>query len=177
MKNPLASRSKIYRIALIAMLVAIHVILGLVPSELSWQSLPVLICAFLLGPVDTVTVAVMGSFIEQIRYGLNFAAIFWMLPWLVFGVVAGLLAWWSRRGNERIWKIVLAIIVSELVLNVANTTALVGFGFVSMDFSAPHLVVWAYVLRMPQAIIRAILSSFVIPLLIRPLRRTLERLR
>ena len=177
MKSPVSARPKIYRIAMVAMFIAIHVILSMVPSEISWASLPVLVCAFLLGPIDTVTVAVIGSFIEQLQYGINVATIFWILPWLIFGLVAGFLAWFIRRGDERVWKIVVVVAVSELVLNIANTTALLGFGYVAVDFSAPHLVLLAFLVRMPHAIIRAVLSSVVIPLLVRPLRRTVERLR
>lgn len=174
--SPVSARPKIYRIALVAMFIAIHVILSMVPSEVSWASLPVLVCAFLLGPIDTVTVAVFGSFIEQLQYGINIATVFWILPWLIFGLVAGFLAWFIRKGNERVWKIVLVIVVSELILNIANTAALCGFGYVAIDFSAPHLVLLAFIVRMPHAIIRAVLSSVAIPLLIRPLRRTIERL-
>ncbi len=182
MKNSLSARSKIYRITLDAMLIAIFVILSLVPSEISWASLPVILCAFLIGPVDTVVIALCGSFVEQMWYGLSFASIIWMLPWALFSLFVGLAAFFARK-NEKVWKIVLICVLGELLLNVANTSALLYFGYVHVDPASfaedlplGLVVVLTYVVRMPHAIIRAILSSVAIPLLMPPLRRALGRL-
>ncbi len=175
MKSPVSARSKIIRLTLTAMMIALFVVLSMVPSELSWASLVGLVCAFLLGPVETVTVVLCGSFIEQLWYGLNWYSLLWMLPWALFGLVCGLGAYLARK-KPRIWKTVLIILAAELTLNVANTTVLCLLGYVTIDFSqAFHLIVWAYLLRMPHALIRSVLSSIAIPLLIPPLRRVLDK--
>ena len=88
------------------------------------------------------------------------------------------------RKNEKVWKIILIIVFAELLLNVGNTSALLYFGYVSIDpasFSA-GLPMWTvavltYVVRMPHAVIRAVLSSIAVPLLLTPLRKVLERMR
>lgn len=176
MKSPVSARSKIIRLTLTAMMIALFVVLSMVPSELSWASLVGLICAFLLGPVETLTVVVCGSFIEQMWYGLNWYALLWMLPWVLFGLCCSFGAYMLRSFSK--WKgtafTVLVIVLSELLLNVANTSVLCYMGYVMIDFSqAPHLVIWAYLLRMPHALIRSALSSIAIPLLLPPLRRAL----
>ena len=175
MKSPVSARSKIVRLTLTAMMIALFVVLSMVPSELSWASLVGLVCAFLLGPVETVTVVLCGSFIEQLWYGLNWYSLLWMLPWVLFGLVCGMGAYLTRK-NARVWKTVLVIFAAELTLNVANTTVLCLLGYVTIDFSqAFYLIVWAYLLRMPHALIRSVLSSIAIPLLIPPLRRVLNK--
>ncbi len=183
MKDPVSARSRIYRITLDAMLIAIYVILSMVPSQISWASLPVLLCAFLLGPVDAIVITLCGSFIEQMWYGLSFASLIWMLPWAVFATFIGLAAMWVRK-NPKAWKIILTVVCAELLLNIGNTSALLYFGYVSINpesFSA-GLPLWVvavltYIVRMPQAVIRAILSSIAIPLLLPPLRKVLARMR
>ncbi len=171
-----SSRSMIYRLTLNAMFVAIHVILGLVPSEFSLQSLPVLVCAFLLSPADAIAVSFLGSFIEQLRWGLGITTVFWVLPWLVFGLVAGVGAYLIRR-RERPWKMILVIVLSELVLNIGNTVALVSLGFVALNMTSPWLFLLGFLSRMPQALLRAVLSSILIPLLLPPVRRALAKAR
>lgn len=177
MNSPVSARAKIYRIAIDAMLIAIFVILSMVPSEISWASLPVLLCAFLISPVDAITVAIFGSFIEQLWYGINYTTVLWMLPWALFGCFVGLGAYVVRK-HPRVWKTVVIIVCGEILLNLANTTVLCSLGFLSLDFSASlGALVLLYITRMPQAIIRAVLSSIVIPLLLPPLRRALNRMR
>ena len=176
MKNPIFARAKIYRIALDAMFLAIFVVLSLVPSELSWASLAALLCAFLVGPVDVLVVVLCGSFVEQMTYGLSFASVIWMLPWLVFGLVAGLGAYLVRR-NPKPWKMIPVIVLSELLLNVANTLALLYFGYAVIDFQAgPLVVIGAFLARMPHAVVRALLSSVAMPLLLPPLKKQLDKL-
>ena len=183
MKNPVSARSKIYRITLDAMLIALFVILSMVPSEISWASLPALLCAFLLSPTDTIIIVLCGSFIEQLWYGLNFTSLIWMLPWAIFAVFVGFMAQLVRK-KPRLWLMIVIIVCAEILLNIGNTSALLYFGYITVDatkFSA-GLPMWlvallTYTVRMPQAIIRAVLSSVVIPLLLPPLRKTLEKLR
>lgn len=170
-----SNHAKVRRLVLDAMLVAFHILWAFVPSEFSWQSLPVLLCAFLVGPWDAVIVATLGSFVEQMYYGLSFASLIWMLPWVVFGLFVALLSFLVQK-RPRTWKTVVIIVLAELVLNVANTTALCYFGYLSADLSAPFSVLLLlYLGRLAQALIRAVLSAVVIPILLPPLRKVLSR--
>ncbi len=182
MSHPVSARKKnIYRITLDAMFVAIFVTLSMVPSQLSWASLPALLCAFLMGPADVLVVVTLGSFVEQLWYGLSLYSFLWMIPWILFGIAAGLAALAVRK-HPRIWLMTVGIVFSEILLSVANTAVLLHFGYVMIDPSAfpsttPSwlVAVLFYILRMPQGIIRAVLSSIIIPLLLHPLRKILSK--
>ena len=181
MSRPVSARSHVYRITLDAMFVAIFVTLSMVPSQLSWATLPALLCAFLLGPIDVLAVVTIGSLIEQIWYGLSFQSIFWMLPWIAFGIVIGLFAWLCQK-YPKIWLMIIGIVCAEILLSVANTSVLLRFGYVMVDPTKfPTTVplwlvtVLTYILRMPQGIIRAVLSSVIVPLLVPPLRRAMAK--
>ncbi len=172
-----ASRSVLYRLTLDAMFLAIYVVFSIgIPSQISWASLPILLCAFLLSPGDTVAIATIGSFIEQLTYGLGVTTIFWMLPWVAFALCAGLGAALVRR-RERLWKMITVIVVSELLLSLCNSIALFGLGFAILDMSSPWMILLGFVTRMPQGVIRAVVSSVVIPILLPPVRRVLAKTR
>ncbi len=178
MKDPVSAssaRAKIYRISLSAMFLAFHVVLSLVPSVASWASLPVILCAFLIGPIDAIVVAVIGSFIEQLQYGINVTTLIWMLPWVIFGVFVGVCAYVIRK-RERRWLVMLVIVLAELLLNVANTTAMLNLGYLTVESFSLAVLIPLYLLRMPHALIRAVLSAIVIPFLLPPLRRALAKL-
>ncbi len=183
MKNPVFARKKIYRVSFDAMLLAINVVMNVaVPSELSWASLPVLVCAFVMRPADTVAVAVIGSFIEQLFYGLNVTTGAWMLPWLIFSLYVGFGAAWARR-RESTLLTVFVIASGEILLNICNTSVLLALGFIVFDpttfvpwLPLPLAAVAFYLARMPQAVVRAVLSSVALPLLMPPLRRVLAKL-
>ncbi len=170
-----SSRSMLYRLTLDAMFVAINVVLGMVNSEISWQSLPVLVCAFLMRPGNAIVVSLLGSFVEQLRWGLGFATVLYMLPWLLFGILCGFGAMWWRR-DPKIWKSTLVIVVAELVLNLSNTAVLLYLGYAVIDLSSPWLTFWGFLLRTPQALVRAVLSSVTVPLLLPPLQKALAKL-
>ena len=167
------NRVHLRRLVLDALLVAVHVLWAVVPTEFSWQSLPVFLCAFLIGPIDGVVIAMVGSFIEQMYYGISLVSLAWMAPWLVFGLTVALGAFLVRK-NPRPWLIALIVVATEIILNLGNTTALCGLGWLSVDFSAsPSVLALLYLGRLPHALIRAVLSAVVVPLLLPPLRRVL----
>ena len=175
MKTLERNRTHLRRLVLDAMLVAFHILFVFVPSELSWQSLPVLLAAFLLGPFDAVVVAVIGSFVEQMYYGISLVSLVWMAPWVVFGLFVALCVLFVCK-KPRVWQIALIVATAEILLNLGNTTALCSLGYLSADFTAaPSVLLLLYLGRLPHALVRAVLSAVVVPLLLPPLRRVLCR--
>ncbi len=180
MSRPVFNKSHIYRITLDAMFVALFVVFATVLSietplfKLAWTSLPILLCAFLLRPADAIAVALLGSFLDQMIYGLNAQAPLWMLPFLLLGVVSSLLAKTFCK-DGRLWKMVVALVVSELVLTVFNTLSLYLCGYIMADVTEPALLLWGFVTRTPQALPRIVLSAIFVPVLLKPLRRVLSR--
>ena len=169
------NRAHLRRLVLDALLVAFHILWVFVPSEFSWQSLPVLLCAFLVGPTDALVVATIGSFVEQMYYGISLVSLAWMAPWVVFGLAVAIGALLIRK-NPRPWLVAIVTVIAEIVLNLGNTTVLCALGYLSADFTAtPAVLALLYLGRLPHALIRAVLSAVVVPLLLVPLRRVLSR--
>ena len=180
MSRPVFNKSHIYRITLDALFVALFVVLATVLSfetplfKLAWTSLPILLCAFLLRPADAIAVALLGSFLDQMIYGLNAQAPLWMLPFLLLGVISSLLANTVCR-DGKLWKVVVSLVISELALTVFNTLSLYLCGYILANVTNPALLIWGFVTRILPALPRIVLSAIFVPVLLKPLRRVLSR--
>lgn len=173
-------KNRAIRLCFDAMFIALYVVLASFLSykalifEISFQSLPILLCAFLFGPVDTVVVALCGSFIEQLLYGLDATTLLWMVPVILQALFVGLLAFLVRK-HPKVWKQVVIIVSAELFLNIANSCSLYYCGYFLSDVTSPWLLIVGFATRTPIAIGRAILSAIIVPLLLPPLSRALHR--
>lgn len=173
-------RSDIYRICLDAMFVAIYVLLATVLTvktpvlEISWASLPILLCAFLFSPVDALTVALCGSFLEQVfsQYGLMATTPVWMAPIVLQAAIASFLAWIFCRKEWKVWKAVVIIVISEVFLTAANAGALVFDAYI-FDYLA-YLSI-DIPMRLLNGGIRTALSCVAIPLIVPQLKRILKK--
>lgn len=187
MNSPISARTNIYRIVLDALFVALYVILGTFLSikipgaiQLSFSTLPILLCAFLFRPADAIAVAVVGNFLEQVidpsPYG--FAT---LLIWLIPGAVQALVASMGVRGlrkcnSKRMAAIltVLTIVCAEFILTFLNTGALYLDGYLlGYPVKALNLLLPT---RLLNALVRCVISCVLIPLLVPPLKKALARL-
>ena len=82
------------RIATDAMLSAMFVCLSFISinignaMKISVDSLPILVAALLLGPLDGLAVGLVGSFLNQLlTYGLSVTTVLWILPAGLRGLV------------------------------------------------------------------------------------------
>lgn len=128
-KTDFNDRNLALRLTLDAVFVALYFVFGsfltvkLPFAEFSLASLPVLLCGFAFGPIDALAVSVCGAFAEQLLYGLSPTAPIWMLPAVLQGVYAGLVLY-AMRKNPKPLRIAVAVVIGELILTAANTTAL-----------------------------------------------------
>ena len=82
---------KTRKIALDSMLAAMCAALGYAALDfnnlkITFESLPILLGALLLGPVDGLAIGVVGTLIYQlIRYGVSATTLLWILPSESFG--------------------------------------------------------------------------------------------
>ena len=187
MKKPVFARTKIYRLAMNALFVALYFILGTYLSfkipgavQISFSTVPLLLCAFLFTPVDAVTVAVLGPLLEQILdpspYGFMTLPM-WLVPNAVLALVVALGAIRIRKTESR--KIALActvvlIVCAEILLTALNTAALYVDGYL-LDYSvkALHLLLPT---RVANCFVRAAISCVVCLALIPPLRHQLKKM-
>ena len=155
--------SKTKRLALDAMLSAMFVVLSLFSIRLpgmkiTLDSLPVLVAAALLGPVDGLAVGLIGSFLNQmITYGFTATTLLWIIPAGIRGLLVGL---YAKRH-----------VFSTLLVTALNTFFMYVDSWVYSYSYAAALATLA--LRVLAGIITAVLFSLLLPALLAALRRLL----
>ena len=186
MSRPISARSHAIRLTLDAMFVALYVILGTFASfkipgvvQISFSTLPILLCACLCRPSDAALVAVLGTFLEQVidpsPYG--FATLpLWLIPNLLLALVAAFGASRANRFQNRAYATVFlcaTIVLAELLLTLCNT------GMLYLDGYILHYPVKALHLLLPTRLInglgRSAVSACLIPLLLPPLKKATSK--
>lgn len=187
MKSSFSARTNVYRITLDALFVALYVVLGTFASikipgviQISFSTLPILLAAFLLRPLDAVGIALLGTFVEQVidpsPYGFVTMPM-WLIPGTVVAIVASVGAILARRQSSTRMCLILTlatVFVSELLLTALNTAALyIDGAILGYSVKALHLLLPA---RLINGVGRAVISCIVVPLLYTPLHKILSRL-
>ena len=179
------SRFTAKRLALNAAMVALYFALSMmaVPVggfKLTFEHLPVILCAVLFGPVDALIVGALGEFINQmLTFGFTPTTILWMAPAMIRGLSMGLGARLAPRflGLEALLekKVPVAFwvmcIVAGLVCSLVNTFTLYVdskmFGYYS--YAMVFGVLW---LRLGASAISSALMAVVVKPLTHALRKT-----
>ncbi len=178
--------NKIASLVMCAMLVALYFVFSVylsinIPNviQISLSSLPVLLAAFLFGLPEALAVAFCGAFLEQVMFGLGPTTPIWMLPAVLQALVAGILIRLflrrreGRSGKQKGVLVVLIILISELVLTLANT------GVLYLDARIIGYPVKALYLLLPTRLVnglaRAALSIVVVPPVVYALSRVVRR--
>lgn len=177
--KPVSARSKSRRLTLRittdAMLVAMYFVLArfvsidLPLAQFSISSLPIILCGFLFGPVDTLAVSLLGSFLEQAlsQYGLAVTTPLWMAPVVLLGLFVSLCAWLCRY-EPKAWQVITITIIAELLFTAANTAALYLDGMIfQYEVKALHLLLPG---RLLTAGLRMIVTVPLMALLLEPIK-------
>ena len=186
MNRSLSARNHVYRLTLDAFFVALYVVLGTFLSfkipgaiQISFSTIPILLCAFLLKPADAIAVAFVGTFLEQVLDPSPFGFYtlpMWLIPGIAMACVAGFGAQWAAKCKQTSTRIVLTlavIVCAEIVLTALNTCALYLDGyFLGYAVKALNLLM---PMRLLNLAVRAAISCLLIPLLTIPLRRALAK--
>lgn len=171
------SRRATFHLVLDALFAAIYVVLAsfltvrLPMMEISLSTLPLLLVGFLFGPIDAVTVALVGSFLEQAlsQYGLTVSAPLWMLPPVLMALAAGLFGLLLRhtpKDTRRYYVLLItATLLCELLCTAANTVVLYVDGLY-----VAHYPVRALALILPTRLanlgLRVLVTVLAVPLLL-----------
>ncbi len=166
--------SKTKRLVIDAMLAAMFVVLSLFSISLpgmkiTLDSLPILVAAALLGPLDGLMVGLIGSFLNQmITYGFTVTTLLWILPAGLRGLLVGLYA--KRRDFDMtLRQTVFITIATALLVTALNTFFLYVDSWVYSYSYAAALPTLA--LRILAGIITAVLFSLILPAILTALRR------
>lgn len=170
--------SKILRLAIDAMLAAMYVVLSLISisfpnMKITLDSLPILIGAALLGPLDGMSIGLIGSFINQmITYGFSVTTLLWILPAGVRGLMVGAYAKHKKFEMTRTQTVFITVL-SALVVTALNTLVMYIdskiFGYYSYAY-----VFGAMIPRIIAGVITAVVFAVLLPELLKILRRHIK---
>ncbi len=159
------------RLVFDAMFAAICVVLGYVSIDLgnikiTFESLPILLGALMLGPADGALIGLVGTFLSQLlKYGVSATTVLWMLPYILCGLVAGA---YAARRSFRLTRAqtVFIVVVAELLVTALNT------GVLYLDskiygYYYPALIVGALALRLVICVAKAVVFGLILPGLVR----------
>ena len=147
--------------------------LNLGPIKLSIFGLPVILVGLLFGPVDGLTVGLVGGFLGQLTgpYGVSATTPLWMLPVGVLGLIPGLYAK-RRPGAPVVWQLACVILLA-LVADTTITTGVMYVDCLVYKYSFATYVpaiVWRYV----ADAVKTALYTLVLPPMLRILRKELS---
>ena len=163
------------RIATDAMLSAMFVCLSLVSirignaMKITVDSLPILVAALLLGPLDGLAVGLVGSFLNQmLTYGLSVTTVLWILPAGFRGLAVGLYAQkhhFLLSQKQMIFiNVVTALLVTALnTLMMYLDSLIIGYPFAA---TLPTLLV-----RIVSGVLIAVVFSLILPPLLKALKK------
>ena len=185
MKPANRSRRATVRLTLDALFAALTVVLGLyltIPVgntlEISLTSLPILFAAFLFGPADAVTVAAVSAFIKQVvLYGVGPTTVIWMLPTILFALIAGIGALpirkYVRNPAKRALSLALLTVAAELIFTL-TTTAVIYFDAWFYHYSVKAVTVLLPI-RLASCALRAAVTSLCVRFLLRRIQKLMSK--
>lgn len=170
-------RYVLLRLTTDAVFIAVYVVLSSFLSinlpivQFSLSSLPLLLCAFVFGIPDAVIVALCGSFLEQVLYGLSPTTFLWMAAPVAMALTAGGLVRLFRCLSDhepRTWQTIVTVVVAELVMTMVNT------GMLYLDAYIMQYTVKAFWVALPSRLwscaARAICTVLLTVGILKPLR-------
>lgn len=121
--------SKTKKLAMDSMLAAMCAVLGYLSLDfgnlkITFESVPILLGALLLGPIDGMAIGGVGTLLYQlVRYGVSVTTPLWILPYVLCGLVVGLSS--ARRDfHPSRWESTVFIVSGELLITLLNTVTL-----------------------------------------------------
>lgn len=166
------------KLALDGMCTAMCTVLGYLAIDtgsvkVTFESLPVLVGAFLFGPVDGLAIGTVGTLLYQLlRYGLSATTLLWILPYTLCGLLAGLCAQKYDLSLSR-RALTLTVVGCELLVTLCNTAVLYIdsqlYGYYFKGF-----ILGSLALRLVLCVAKALAFSAVLPRLLAALRKELR---
>ncbi len=162
------------RLALNAMLSAMFVVLSMISISLpnmkiTLDALPVLVASLLFGPLDGLSVGLIGSFLNQLlTYGLSPTTPLWILPAGLRGLLVGLYAK-RHRFELTVRQLIMITVVTALLTTAFNTLIMyLDSVIIGYPFAATLPTVF---FRIVAGIMTSIVFSLVLPGIIKALKK------
>ncbi len=158
---------KIKHLAIDAMLAAMCAALGYFSVDLgnmkfTFESFPVILGALLLGPVDGMLIALVGTGIYQIlKWGLMSTTPLWVFPYVILALFIGLL---YKKSFDR--KRFFALIIGGGVLLTLLNTVGIYIDSKIWDYYSFAYVFGSFFIRIVTSVLKSVLFAFVLPTVI-----------
>lgn len=116
---------KIKRLVIDALLIGLVYVLALYSlniaiTRITFESVPVILAAFLLGPIDAAIVGGIGNLLYQVLYyGFDITTLLWILPYIIAGLTVAKL---TKRKTQK--EISVLTILGELIITTLNTVVM-----------------------------------------------------
>ena len=166
------------RICYIALMAAMYYVLNLMeirtPGNLhiTFDALPIMVSALLIGPLDAALVALFGELLNQLIYGLTATTVLWLVLPVIYALVIGMAA--KKQPGEHLEnRVVLCYVVCILaaLVRTAANTAVIWADSVIYGYYSFAIVFGAAAVRFVTGIIAAVLVATVAMPLVKLLRR------
>ena len=171
----LKKQGQVFKITLLGMCLALFVVLNYAsfvvfpPSiKFSLKGLPIVFISVVFGPWYGALLGGVGEFICQLAspYGLTPTTPLWVLPWIVEGIIVGLLFKHKDvRKHKVLWTI--TVIISCIAVTSLNTLAL-WIDSIVVGYN-PKLNAVTIPLRFVNSIITSVITGLLIPVFFTPL--------
>lgn len=159
---------KTKRIAIDGMLAAMVAVLGYIAIttnlfKVTFESFPVLLAAFMFGPVDGLAVGGIGTLIYQLlKWGVTATTPLWILPYCAAGLLLGL---YAKKHNYKNTKkqIFVAVILAELLITAMNTGAM----YIDANiygYYFPGFIMGGLPLRLAICVVKSIVFGIITPI-------------
>ncbi len=169
------SRSRTRQLTMCALLAAMVAVLASVAVttnavKISFESFPIFIAGFLLGPECGLIVGTLGAFIYQILlFGVSATTVLWILPYSILGIVCGL---YARKHNYDLsaGQYLFITVACELMVTLLNT------GTIYIDshiygYYTPALIIGALGLRLILCLCKGAVFGAVMPKIVGAVRK------
>lgn len=170
--------TKTKKLSLDAMCTAMCTVLGYVALDtgsvkITFETLPILLCAMIFGAWDGLAVGTVGALLYQLlRYGISATTALWILPCTLCGLAAGCFARGRDLAGDR-RAMLRAVLCCELLAALCNTAALyvdsVLYGYYFRGFITGSLA-----LRLAICVGKAAAYAAVLPRLLDAVRKELS---
>lgn len=118
---------------LIALLSSLYVVLSFLEIEagvfkISLASFVIIFSSLTLPFVDSLSIAIIGTFIQQLKFGLGPTTILWMLPIIIRALFISSMDLISRRFDKNLYErkvlCIITIVISSIIVTILNTAVM-----------------------------------------------------
>ena len=168
------------RICYIALLAAMYYVLNMMeirtPGNLhiTFDALPVMVSALLIGPLDAALVAFFGELLNQIisPYGITATTLLWVMPPVIYALLIGFAAKRQKGGYlENRPVLCYTVCIGAALVRTVGNTLVIWLDSVIYGYYTFALVFGAAAIRFVTGIIAAVLVATVAMPLVKLLRK------